>query len=274
MADQICASCHDTLWLEVEPDSDVEDSNSKTPAKTEAVPDDVELSCGCHYHWYVPSLSCTPRGWKLIQLPRECFLEAYTITQCPNCTKDISSLSSTGQQQVLCIVRNEGGVQENYDILPSAIEESYLRAYPEERRGHAYLEFCREGDIDAIIHMIKDADHDDEDDDEREEQPDMDFLTYRGTFEGIEGSGLHVAIRYGREDVAWLLLALASTLDWAQFPPPVLHAMTSLGLSKEDRVAGIELRNIDDSDGQSPKALAEKLGGPWKAWVDSGRLTA
>ena len=49
MADQICASCHDTLWLEIEPDSDDEDS--KAPAKSEAIPDDVELSCGCHYHW-------------------------------------------------------------------------------------------------------------------------------------------------------------------------------------------------------------------------------
>lgn len=51
MADQICVSCHDTLWLEVEPDSDAEDSNSKAPATTEVIPDDVELSCGCHYHW-------------------------------------------------------------------------------------------------------------------------------------------------------------------------------------------------------------------------------
>jgi hypothetical protein len=164
-------------------------------------------------------------------------------------------------------------VQEHYDILPSATEESYLRAYPEERRGHAYLEFCREGDIDAVIHMIKDTDDDEDEDEEHDGQPDTDILTYSGTFEGIEGTGLHVAIRYGREDVAWLLLALASSLDWSQFPPPVLQAMTSLGLSKDDRVAGVEIRSIADSGGQSPKALAEQLGGPWKQWVESGRLS-
>ncbi|ETN39798.1 uncharacterized protein HMPREF1541_06024 [Cyphellophora europaea CBS 101466] len=253
MADQICASCHDTLWLEIEPDSDDEDS--KAPAKSEAIPDDVELSCGCHYHW-------------------ECFLEAYTITQCPNCSKDISSLSESGHQQVLCTIRNEGGIQEKFDILPSATEEAYLRAYPEERRAHAYLQFCREGDVDAIIHMIQDTDEDEDDADEVHDQPDTDFLTYTGTFEGIEGSGLHVAIRYGREDVAWLLLALASTLDWSQFPAQVLEAMTSLGLSREDRVKGIDIRNVNDSEGRSPKTLAEQLGGPWKAWIDSGRLTA
>jgi hypothetical protein len=257
MADPVCSSCHETLWLEVEPDSEGE-SNSKAPATNETIPDDVELQCGCHYHW-------------------ECFLDAYNITQCPNCSKEISSLSSTGQQQVLCTVRNEGGIQENFDILPSATEEAYLRAYPEERRGHAYLEFCREGDIDAIIHMVKDATEDDpdsEDDaDEHQVQPDTDILSYTGTFEGIEGSGLHVAIRYGREDVAWLLLCLASSLDWARFPSQVLGAMEGLGLSKQDRVPGVEIRSIKDAEGRSPESLAQELGGTWKAWVESGRLT-
>jgi hypothetical protein len=50
MADLLCATCQEPLVIEVEPDSDVEDS--KAPAQVESVPDDVELSCGCHYHWY------------------------------------------------------------------------------------------------------------------------------------------------------------------------------------------------------------------------------
>lgn len=49
MAEQLCASCHDPLLIEVEPDSEPEDS--KVPAQIQSVPDDVELSCGCHYHW-------------------------------------------------------------------------------------------------------------------------------------------------------------------------------------------------------------------------------
>jgi hypothetical protein len=126
--------------------------------------------------------------------------------------------------------------------------------------------------------MIKDAeteDDDDEADDEEREgsgSPDVEFLTYSGTFEGIEGSGLHVAIRYGREDVAWLLLALASQLEWSKFPPPVLQAMESLGLSRDDRVAGTEIRSIIDSDGRSPKQLAEEVGGPWRLWVEASRF--
>jgi hypothetical protein len=47
----VCADCHESLFIEVELDSDVEDSNSKAPAQVQTVPDDVELSCGCHYHW-------------------------------------------------------------------------------------------------------------------------------------------------------------------------------------------------------------------------------
>jgi len=202
-------------------------------------------------------------------LSRECFLEAYSITQCPECAKDISSLSSTGQQQVLCTVHNEGGLQRNFDILPSAMEEAYLRTYPEERIGHAYLEFCREGDLDAIVHLIRDTDQDDID----EESSKVDILRYQGTFEGIEGSGLHVAIRYNQVEVAWLLLILGSTLDWAQFSPPVIQAMETFGIEKSDRRGSPDIRTLKDNEGRTPANLAQELGGPWVEWLTSGRLT-
>lgn len=180
-------------------------------------------------------------------------------------------MSPTGSQQVLVTLRNEGGVQEAYDILPAATEEAYLRAYPEERKGHAYLEFCREGDLDAIIHMIKDEEMEEDEEDE-EGGPAADILRYRGTFEGIEGSGLHVAIRYQEQEVAWLLLALGSQLDWAKFPSIVLRAMQSLGLRKEDRNGEPDIRTLEDSEGRTPAALAEELGGPWTEWLREGRL--
>ena len=201
-------------------------------------------------------------------ISRECFLEAYNVTECPNCSKDISSLSSNGQQEVLCTVRNEGGVQEDFDILPSATEEAYLRAYPEERIGHALLEFCREGDVDAIAHLIRDAELNDAEANEEK----IDLLRYQGTFEGIEGSGLHVAIRYNQGKVAWLMLALGSSLDWAQFPPEVLQGMKELNLREEDRKAGIDLRSLQDGEGRTAAALAQELGGVWSEWCSSGRL--
>ncbi len=53
MADSVCATCQEPLLLEIEADSDVEDS--KAAAATESIPDDVELSCACHFHWYFQS---------------------------------------------------------------------------------------------------------------------------------------------------------------------------------------------------------------------------
>ena len=198
---------------------------------------------------------------------RECFLEAYTVTECPNCSKDISSLSSSGQQQVLCTVKNEGGVQQRFDILPSASEEQYLRAYPEERVGHAFLEFCREGDIDAVFHLVKDS----ESNDAEEESQKFDILKYQGTFEGIEGSGLHVAIRYNQEQIAWLLLVLGSSLPWDQFPVPVLQGIKGLNLKKEDRSSEPDIRSLKDSDGRTAADLAREVRG-WSEWLQSGRL--
>lgn len=249
MSTDICGVCEEPLLLTIDPDSEDESIPGKTPDQHESVPDDVELSCGCHFHW-------------------ECFLDAYTITECPNCGKNISSLSSIGQQQVLCTVRNEGGTQTDFDILPTATEEAYLRAYPEERKAHAFLEFCREGDVDAILHMIK---NDEESDAEGEEQ--VDLLRYCGTFEGIEGSGLHVAIRYNRIEVAWLMLVLGSSLEWSAFPPEVLKSMKGV-LSKEDRKAVPDIRTLQDADGRTPAALAQEVGGLWTEWLQNQRLQA
>lgn len=173
----------------------------------------------------------------------------------------------------MVVLRNEGGVQTDYDILPAAIEEAYLRAYPEERRGHAYLEFCREGDIDAIVHLVQDGREDEEDEQEDEEsQREIDVLSYRGTFEAVDGTGLHVAIRHNQQEVAWLLLALASELEWSKFPSAVLQAMKELDLQKEDRRPQPDIRTLEDNDGRTPLALAKELGGIWTQWLAEGWL--
>lgn len=205
----------------------------------------------------------------MFYLSRECFLEAYTVTECPKCSKPLSSLNAKCEQQVLCTVRNEGGIQENFDILPSATDEAYLRTYPEERRGHAYLDFCRTGDIDALVHLIQDANAEDDRDGSLES---LDVLRYTGSFEGIEGSGLHVAIRNNQQEVAWLMLVLGSSLDWSEFPPMVLHAMESIGLSKDDRSAQPDIRTTKDSEGKTAAEVAKMEGGVWSDWSRSGRL--
>lgn len=52
-----CVACNKPLEVEVEADEEEEyeveaSSSGKAPAVApETVPDDVQLSCGCHFHW-------------------------------------------------------------------------------------------------------------------------------------------------------------------------------------------------------------------------------
>jgi len=82
-----------------------------------------------------------------------------------------------------------------------------------------------------------------------------------------------VAIRYQREEVAWLLLAMASSLDWSKFPAPIIKAMESLGLSKNDRKADPDIRTLKDDTRRTPLALAQEIGGLWSGWIADGRFT-
>ena len=160
-----CAKCSKPLEVEVEVDAfDEEDEDVQMgdeaagPSESHAhtVPNDVHLSCGDHFHW-------------------ECLLDAYEISKCPHCERDITSSlaagsSSAATPQILVDLRNEGGLQEKIDIFPLLREESYLRAYPEETKCRAFLEFCREGDHRAIAELLKscsgpEADVDDVDED-------------------------------------------------------------------------------------------------------------
>lgn len=53
-----CAVCQTPLTLEIERDEDDKDQTTciaepSSLQRHHTVPDDVELACGCHFHWYV-----------------------------------------------------------------------------------------------------------------------------------------------------------------------------------------------------------------------------
>ena len=231
-----CASCGKELTLQLPSGNDSDDGMIETSVSHPAelsVPDDCELDCGCHFHW-------------------ECLLDAYEVTECPQCRRNVSSTSENGLQQVLCKLTNEGGVQEGLDILPILVEETYLKTYPDERKSRAFLEFCREGDALAIVDLLKATEYDDEMEDEDEviSHPPSTILRYQDPL-GPQHSGLHEAVIAGKVEVVWLLLFLASNLDLNRFPETVLQtAAQQLEISREDQQGKVDIRILRDAQGK------------------------
>lgn len=205
--------------------------------------------------------------------PRQCLLDSYSISECPNCRRNLITTTPSGEQQLLCNLNNEGGLQEGIDMLPILTEEGYLKAYPEERRCRAFLEFCGEGDVEAIVDLLNDGD----DGEQEEESPgrgtsqSIDVMRYQDSLRSM-GSGLHVAVQNQRMEVAWLLLLLASTLEMDQFPAAVLQGAQDLGIQREDQSGKIDIRSLRDSHGMTAEQRAADMGGMWTEWLRLGRL--
>jgi hypothetical protein len=189
------------------------------------------------------------------------------VTECPSCSKSLVSASATNTEQVLCNLHNEGGLQENLDILPLLTEESYLKAYPEERKHRAFLEFCREGDVDAIVTMLQTPDPDAPATDPTE------LLRYQDPIGDMQ-SGLHAAVVGQSREVAWLLLLLASEYPLMDFPALVFQEAAAKGVMRpEEGIGGrIDVRSLRDGQGRSAEDLAREVGGVWHGWEGTGRL--
>ena len=168
----------------------------------------------------------------------------------------------------MCNLNNEGGLQEDLDIMPLLVEASYLKTYPEERRARAFVEFAGEGDVISMIDMLREGE--DGDEDEEEEQK-IDILRYQDPIGGMS-SALHAAVNNSNITVAWLLLWLASELDTEQFPRDVSAQAQELELSRDDVLGKIDIRSLRDSEGMTPKQRAAALGGVWIEWLNHGWL--
>ncbi|KAL9608194.1 MAG: hypothetical protein Q9167_006954 [Letrouitia subvulpina] len=254
-----CKTCRKPLIIDIDPEENDEldvASRSETipPTRSITVPDDV----GLNY--------------------------AYNLTICPNCAQDISSHTAASLEQIICSINNEGGLQHEVDILPLLKEESYLKAFPEERKSRAFLEFCAEGDIGAILDLVNgDSDvSDDEYGGEEEMQVGetngqegiltrIDPLRYQDPTNNMT-SGLHVAISNNQEETVWLLLLLASTLEPNMFPPDVQQAAETLGAKREDQRNMVDIRTLRNSDGRTGNDLAAEIGGVWNNWIEKQRL--
>ncbi|KAG6986577.1 hypothetical protein G7Y79_00077g099690 [Physcia stellaris] len=174
-------------------------------------------------------------------------------------------MSNTGQEQVLCNLNNEGGLQEGLDIMPLLVEASYLKTYPEERRGRAFVEFAGEGDVISMIEMLK------EDAEDGGEADAIDLLRYQDPI-GDMSSALHAAVSNNNVTVAWLLLWLASSLDTAQFPQEIIAQAQELEMPREAMVCKPDIRSLQDSNGMTAQQRAATMEGNWKEWLNHGWL--
>jgi hypothetical protein len=54
----VCVACNNPLEVEIDRDGDEEHDTGASPsgkapaAAPETYPDDVQMTCGCHFHWY------------------------------------------------------------------------------------------------------------------------------------------------------------------------------------------------------------------------------
>ena len=176
-------------------------------------------------------------------------------------------MTSAGQEQILCNLNNEGGLQEGLDIMPLLIEASYLKTYPEERRGRAFVEFAGEGDVISMIDMLR------EDAEDSDGEAAIDLLRYQDPLGGM-GSALHAAVNSNNVIVAWLLLWLASGLDTARFPEEIATQAQEMELSRADMTGKLDVRILKDSDGMTAEQRATIAGGIWSEWIKHGWLNA
>jgi hypothetical protein len=204
-------------------------------------------------------------------LYRECLLDAYSMNECPNCGKNVTQTSNTGTQQILCNLDNEGGLQEGIDIMPLLVEASYLKAYPEDRKGRAFVEFGAEGDALSMFDMLAEHDNDDEVEGQQQAITNIEILRYQDPLGGMN-SALHAAVVNNNEVVAWLLLWLASGLDEGVFPADVVQHAQGMEIARGSLMGQADIRSLINSEGRTAAQLAKEKGELWVCWVDAGWL--
>ncbi|KAI0186791.1 hypothetical protein EV127DRAFT_166701 [Xylaria flabelliformis] len=256
-ATSICKVCEDPLVVEVE-DEDGDSTGVQT------VPDDLELACGCHFHW-------------------QCLLDQSSDVaislKCPSCQSTLAensagpSVTNSFRQATPGVAiptryTNEGGVQEGLDILPAITEEAYLEANPEARPARAFHVMCSEGDVDGIVDLLRDIEQG------SGEEPGLtpaQLIRYQDPLANMK-SGLHLAIEQEKEEVVWLLLWIASPLRTDAFPGPLREIAQAMGIQRPVTPPSDDIRALKDDRGRAAETIAEEREGPWVALLRANVL--
>ncbi|KAI0006540.1 hypothetical protein F4779DRAFT_557314 [Xylariaceae sp. FL0662B] len=250
-----CKVCEEPLMLQVK---------DEESGETESIPDDLELSCGCHFHW-------------------QCLLdqasEVAISLKCPVCDAQLATnvagpsvtnpfLPASPGATIMTTYTSEGGVQEKYDILPELTEEAYLDANPGALPARAYHVMCSEGDVGGIVELLREAEQADGD------EPKMSaaqLIRYQDPLANSK-SALHLAVEKAQEEVVWLLLWIASPLPTEDFPESAVQTAHAMGLQRPSTPVSEDIRALTDDQGRTAEMVASQLPHVWAATVQLGML--
>jgi hypothetical protein len=173
-------------------------------------------------------------------------------------------LSTPPGTAILTRYTNEGGIQENLDILPSITEEAYLESNPEARPARALLVMCAEGDVGGVVELLRDASDSIEDL--------TAFVTYQDPL-GDMKNGLHLAIENSQEESLWLLLWLCSTIPESAFPEYARSVAEATGVGRLSVNRERDIRGLRDNQGRTAADLAQQRQGQWGHILQTGLLS-
>lgn len=248
-----CKACEEPLTLEVE--------DEQNEGQTQQVPDDLQLGCGCHFHW-----SCLMDQASELALSLKCpACQAQVATNQAGPSVTNPFLHASSGVTIPTKYTNEGGVQDNFDVLPSITEEAYLEANPEARPARAFHVMCSEGDVGGIVELLQDLEQDET------SMSAGKLVRYQDPL-AANTTGLHLAVEKGQEEVLWLLLWLASPLATELFPEAALAAAQSIGLQRSSTSSADDIRAFQDNRGRTAEAVASGLGGTLMKVVEAGVL--
>ncbi|KAH7419876.1 hypothetical protein BKA64DRAFT_634534 [Cadophora sp. MPI-SDFR-AT-0126] len=257
-----CRSCEQPLVIELDPESFDEETSSSV-GQASSAPDDLLLRCGCHFHWQC-LLDESPQIALDLACPA-CQNSIVSTAPGPSATNTLVPPTSP-QPQVITRYHNEGGIQENLDILPLITEEAYLDANPAARPARAFMTMCGEGDVTGVVELLRALE---EEPDEGDMSPAV-LLRFQDPLDGMK-TGLHVAVERSQQESVWLLLWLASSLHTQAFPDEVVQAAESLEAGRET-AAGVDIRALRDEGGRSAEEVAGAMGDLWASLLAAGVL--
>lgn len=262
-----CKVCDEPLVLEVE---------DEEAGGVQTFPDDLQLPCGCRFHWQCLMDQAAEVAMSL-KCPA-CHSQLAANTAGPSVTNPF--LHASAGARILTRYHNEGGLQEDLDILPEITEEAYLEANPEARPARALHVMCSEGDVGGIVELLRAVDRDQNaaaassSSSAEENEPSLSpaqLMRYQDPLNNSK-TGLHLAVENGQEEIVWLLLWLASPLSAEIFPPEAVNAAHAMGLQRPAATPADDIRLLQDNGGRTAESVAAEMDGIWNLIVEAGAL--